>query len=192
MTPKKFSICLLCFTLFVILTACEKPVSSGMQSPVLLVKIREQETAENTFQYLAVYPNGKTAETDAFDPEDAVFYTAAHGDFVSSIQNKTVINTLNATTLIDESGTEAEADEVIAGMMQAAADSIEHDIWRFQAISAGTRYFAFVELNVNWQSPCILYEYNVEANHLTELCRWDGVDLIGISMPEMEKNGKAK
>ncbi len=170
--------CLLCILLLVLFTAC-----GGDDSvPILKVILQSSEADASTYEYLTVYHNGKSSSIDAFEPDDAAYYAAVHGDFDSYIENNTVHNILKATTLIDENNEEFEADEVIAAMMQSAADSIEHDIWKFQAITTEGRYFAFVELNVNWQSPCVLYEYDAAENILIELCRWDGVDLIGISI----------
>ena len=51
--------------------------------------------------------------------------------------------------------------------------------WR---VVAG-RYFAFAKLNVNWSAPCVLYEYAPQAQSLTELARWDKVDLTGLALP---------
>ncbi len=175
---KKPLVCLLC-VLLALLTSCGQPASTEAAVPVLRVVICDGDADT----YLAVYPHGETAEIGEFDPDTAAFYTAAHGDFFSSIENNRVRNALIATTLIDTNGNQVEADRTIAAMMQAAADTITHDIWKFHAITVGSRCFAFVELNVNWQSPCILYEYDAAQSSLTELCRWDGVELVGISVP---------
>ncbi|MCD8018864.1 MAG: hypothetical protein LUF92_04570 [Clostridiales bacterium] len=179
---RRFLTVLLCMMIFVTLTACGNTASIGDNSSVLKVVIQDEEADTEAYDYLAVYQDGKTSEIDAFHPDDMIFYTAASEDFTSSIKGNTVVNKLTATTLIDENGNQTRADETITEMMQTVADMVEHDIWQFQVITGGKRYFAFVKLNVNWQSPCILYEYDASTDSLTELCRWDGVDLLGISI----------
>ena len=51
------------------------------------------------------------------------------------------------------------------------------------------RYFAFIKLNVNWQDPCYLYEYDAGSDKLKELTVWQDVDLVGLHLIE---NGISK
>jgi len=37
-------------------------------------------------------------------------------------------------------------------------------------------------LNVNWQSPGILYKYNKEESKLEKIYSWNEVDLIGLGL----------
>lgn len=170
------------YVFFVCIMMVAMLVSCGYESPVLKVMLQSAKSDEAAYEYMAVYDNGKSSVIDAFDSDDAAFYTAESGDFASSIVNNTVINNLNSTLLIDDHGNKTNADEIMTAIMQSAADKINHDIIQFTIITDEDRYFAFVKLNVNWQSPCILYEYDAATSGLTELCRWDGVDLVGISI----------
>ena len=167
---------LTCIMITLMLAAC------GQASPVLKVIIQSEESDVADYEYLVVYDNEKSAATDSFVPDDTVSYTAESGDFVSSIVNNKIVNTLGSTILIDDHGSETDADEIMTAIMQLGADTINHPIFQFTIIADRDRYFAFVKLNVNWQSPCILYEYDVKNGSLIELCRWDGVDLMGISI----------
>lgn len=165
-----------CTMMVLMLVACER------SSPILKVIIQNEGSDAADHEYLIVYDHGKSAATDAFVPDDTVSYTAEFGAFVSNIVGNKIINTLGSTLLIDDYGRKIDADEIMTAIMQTGAASIDHSICQFTIITDGDRYFTFVKLNVNWQSPCILYEYNVADGSLTELCRWDGVDLMGISI----------
>ena len=162
--------------LAVMLTAC------GQASPVLKVIVQPERSDVENYEYLVVYDNEKTAATDLFVPDDVASYTAEFRAFVSAVENKRVVNTLESTILIDENGNKTDADEIMTAIMQTAADSIDHDIMEFTILVDGDRYFAFVKLNVNLWTPCILYEYDTATGDLVELYCWDSVDLLGISI----------
>ena len=163
------------------LTACGD-VSSHEAVPILKVVIQAEGSDTADYEYITVYNDGNCAETEAFDPDDSAFYTSVNGNFYLSIVNNKFVNSLESTILIDSNGNITEADEIMTGIMKAAADTIHHDIWQLKIIADGNRYYAFIKLNVNWQSPCILYQYDTVTAELTELCRWDGVDLVGIAI----------
>lgn len=181
---KKLLTGLACLLLIPALAACGQTASD--EPPALQVMLQAETEENKTFEYWAVYADGSTAETEAFTPEDATIYTADYGDFVSDVVDNQVVNTLQATILTDQDGNQIQADDTLAQLMQTAADTIDHDIWQFQIIVTSDQTFAFVKLNVNWQSPCILYQYDATAATLTELCRWDGVDLVGIATDTAE------
>lgn len=157
-------------------------VACRQAAPVLKAIIQSEESDVADYEYLVVYDNGKIAAIDSFVPDDTVSYTAEYGDFVSNIANNKIINILRSTVLIDDQGRETEADEIMTAIMQTGADTINHPIYQFKIIADKDRYFVFVKLNVNWQSPCILYEYDVNNGSFIELYRWDRVDLMGISV----------
>ena len=72
--------------------------------------------------------------------------------------------------------------EIIKNLMQCVADTAEHDFFSVTIIIDDGKYFVFEELNVNWQSPCLLYQYDTDAGALQELSRWEDVKLQGISL----------
>lgn len=175
---KRAAICSFVLVISFMLTAC------GDSTPILDVIIQSTETDSAEYEYLAMYDDGKSIAIEEFKPNVTVFVTAVLGDFVSHIENGKIRNTLEATRLIDRYGNEIEADDYICAVMQAVADSIDHDIIECSILTNGDRYFAFVKLNVNLTSPCILYEHDQSTGRLTQLCHWDSVDLIGISVEQ--------
>ena len=74
------------------------------------------------------------------------------------------------------------ADSTLTDILTAAADEIKHDIIQFDILKDGESYFTVVKLNVNWQSPCELYQYDQNTRHLNRLYRWDSVDIVGIAL----------
>ena len=73
------------------------------------------------------------------------------------------------------------AREAAQGIEVVNGGEIDHAIFDFQIIVVnGQRYFAFVKLNVNWQDPCTLYEY--EGGELRELAQWDNMRLLSVDL----------
>lgn len=135
------------------------------------------------FVYYNVYGNGKVRKTGEFKADDtARFYTADIDCFSSDVVDGKVKNTLMNIVLTDESGDITEADTAMASLMQLLAGEIDHDILSAVIIEDKGQYFVWVELNTNWSSPCELYQYNEEENTIEMIGKWDGVDLIGISV----------
>lgn len=178
---RKLSTFLTFIMMATMLTACGD-VSSQDAVPILKVIIQEEKSDTADYEYVTIYNDGNYAETEAFNPDDLAIYTSVNGNFHSSIVNNKIVNTLEATILIDSNGNITEADTIMIEIMKAAADTIHHDIWQLEIITNGNQYYAFIELNVNWQSPCILYKYDNVTAELTKLCCWDGVDLVGIAI----------
>ena len=176
---RSVSALLICIMMAAILAACGDVPS--LEAPVLKVVIQAEGSDTADYQYMSVYNDGNCAKTETFHLNDSAFYTATYGDFHSSVVNNKIVNTLESTVLIDSKGKIIEADEIMTEIMQVAADTINHDIWQFQIIVDEKRYYAFILINVNWQSPSILYQYDAATAKLIELCCWDGVDLVGIS-----------
>ncbi|MCD8014947.1 MAG: hypothetical protein LUG99_17590 [Lachnospiraceae bacterium] len=163
----------------ILCTACNGGTSADNLSVKVVTLQDEAETAD--FVYYDVYGNGKVRKTDEFKPDDSArFYAADIDCFSSNVVNGQVKNTLVNTILTEESGDVIEADEAMSSLMQLLADEIDHDIFSAIIIEDKGQYFAWVELNTNWSSPCELYQYNGEENTIEVIGKWDGVDLIGI------------
>ncbi len=105
--------------------------------------------------------------------------------FLSYISDNKVLNRINKIALEDSDGNVVDNDEIITGIFQAA-EKLEHDIWEFQIFKVLDKYFVLVKLNVNWQSPCDFYEYDKTEKELKLLHRFEGVDIIGLSLPNKE------
>ena len=74
-------------------------------------------------------------------------------------------------------------DETIQAIKTAARGTIKSDLMQYDVLQDGAAFFAVVQLNVNWTSPCDLYRWEPETQSLNKLCRWDGVEIVGIALP---------
>jgi hypothetical protein len=122
---------------------------------------------------------------DAFTSDDFQIYNADSRSFSSYISNNKVLNRVNKIVLEDSDSNVIDNDEIITGIFQSA-EKLEHDIWEFQIFKVLDNYFVLVKLNVNWQSPCDFYEYDKTEKELKLLHRFQGIDIIGLSLPSKE------
>ena len=148
--------------------------------PVL--KTITKDLSDNTTNYCVIYDDGIIKETDSFVADNTEFLYAVLSDYASKVENGKVVVTLKATYLTDSNGHQVETDETVKALMQAIADVSEHDILFVSILIDDGNYYAFVKLNVNWWTPCLLYDYDADAGKLTELYCWDNVDLTGIAL----------
>ena len=156
-------------------------IRSEPDEPILHVALKGAGEQDAAYVYETVYASGKSRRCNAFTPDSAVFYTADYADFDTSALHSHRVNTLVATTLYDSAGNTVTPSETMIAMMRAAADQLDHAIFSFQIIVVnGQRCFAFVKFNVNWWTPCTLYEY--EDGALRALCQWDNMRLLSIGL----------
>ena len=173
---KKMRIVLFLAVLTVILGGCETTTSN----PVVRAITSKPGTDEK--EYSIVYDNGKIEATSDFTPDETIILYADNDDFSANVENGKVSVRLDDTKLTDDTGDPYDTDEVIQSLMKSIADNADHDIFDVSIIIDGDRYFVFEKHNVNIHTPCVLYEYDTTAKGLNELCRWEDVDLIGISV----------
>lgn len=156
-------------------------VRNKSDEPILHVALKSAGEQDAAYVYETVYTSGKSRACDAFTPDACVFYTADYADFDTSALHSHRVNTLVSTTLYDSVGNTVTPNETMLSMMHAAADQIDHAIFAFQIIVVnGQHYFAFIKLNVNWQDPCTLYEY--DGGQLRVLCQWDNMRLLSVGL----------
>ena len=156
-------------------------VRNKSDKPLLHVALKSEDGQDAAYVCETVYASGKSRRCNAFTPDTCVFYTADYADFDTSALRSHRVNTLVATTLYDSVGNVVEPNETMIAMMCAAAEQIDHAIFTFQIIVVnGQRCFAFVKLNVNWWTPCTLYEY--KDGQLRELCQWDNMRLLSLGL----------
>ena len=154
---------------------------SKPDEPLLRVALKSEDGQDAAYVCETVYASGKSRRCEAFTPDTCVFYTADYADFDTSALRSRRVNTLVATTLYDSAGNTITPNETMIAMMRAAAEQIDHAIFTFQIIVVnGQRYFAFVKLNVNWWTPCTLYEY--KDGQLRALCQWDNMRLLSVGL----------
>lgn len=161
-----------------ILTSCKT-------SNKLVVNLMTKSETSEEMEYVSIYSNGKSKKIDAFISDAFQMYTADSRSFSSYISNNKVFNRINKIALEDSDGNVVDNDEIITGIFQSA-EKLEHDIWKFQIFKVLDHYFILVKFNVNWQSPCIFYEYDKTNKELKLLHRFQGIDIIGILLSSKE------
>lgn len=165
-------------TLVFILFACE-----ASEEVVRYVIVENEET--KGLAYFAVLSDQKVEGIDAFVSDDFQLYTASSDSFSSHMDKEGVLNQVNKMGLEDADGRIIINDETMIDIFKAA-EEIKHNIWRFQIIQSGERYFVLVKLNVIWQFPCDLYEFDVVNKTLNLLHRFDGINFIGLSLEKKQ------
>lgn len=153
-----------------------------ISSKELLINLITKNETSGEIEYVSIYSHGSSKETDTFKSEDFELYTADSASFTSYISNNKVLNKINKIVLTDSSENIIDNDEIITGIFQSA-EQIEHDIWEFQIFKVHDDYFVLVKLNVNWQSPCDFYEYDIANKELKLMYSFDSIDVIGLSLP---------
>lgn len=156
-------------------------LSSCKTSKTLVANLITKSETSEEIEYVSIYSNGKSKKIDHFISDGFQIYNADSRSFSSYISNNTVLNKLNKIVLKDSDGNVVDNDKVITGIFKSA-EKLEHDIWEFQVLKVLDNYYALVKLNVNWQSPCDFYEYDKTNEELKLLYRFEGVDIIGISL----------
>lgn len=157
-----------------ILTSCKK------YDPLGISLIIKDDISDQT-EYVSLYSDEKSKEIDRFVSDDFEAYSGNLNTFSTYIFDSKVSNEINEIILEDSNGKIVKNNEEIIGIYKAA-EQLEHDIWQFQIFKVMDRYFTLVKINTNWQSPCDFYEYNKTDKTLNLLSRFDGIDIIGISL----------
>lgn len=163
-------------TIMIILSSCKS------SNELVMNLITKGESTEE-IEYVSIYSNGKAKKIDPFVTGDFKLYNANSSSFTSYISGNRVLNRLNKIEVKDSHGNDVDNDEILIGIFRAA-ENIEHDIWQFQIFKVFDDYFILVKLNVNWRSPCDFYEYNQTDKTLNLLQRFEGIDIIGLSLPK--------
>lgn len=138
-----------------------------------------------TISYSSILDNGKLEEVEAFTADEVKVYDVTNDFDYKSVKNLGFVS-LKFSYLTDEDGNETQADDEQRKFMQALADISHHPLWNVQLIEDAGQYFAFVKLNVNWWTPCILYKYDADNNKAVKLYEWDDVDLQGIKLVDID------
>ena len=173
---------LIAFVIVFILSLCGCGQKGYSQSGNPLIKTITTDLSDNSTNYSVIYDNGEIKEADFFVADDSEFLYATYYNFVSRIENGKIVVELKGTRITDSKGNSVEADETVKMLMQELADESEHDLLSVTVIIDNGNYYAFVKLNVNWCTPCILYRYDIGSGKLIELFCWDNVELTGIAL----------
>lgn len=174
---------------FVLLTgcACQRAYDDFDPEAEGLVDVQTQYTddGETVQRQYTLASGGRIRPAEVFAADAAAFYDVPHGCFGSYIDGNRVLNRLAYVDLLDAEGEHVEITADIEGIFQCL-EQLEHDLFRIRIIETGGEYFAYVELNVNWWSPCTLYFYNREQQRLVELYRWNGEEVTALHIRSAE------
>ncbi|MGI6560007.1 MAG: hypothetical protein ACOX2H_01555 [Saccharofermentanales bacterium] len=180
----EISIILLILSMLLIFSSCQKLTSivrSSNAKPILKT-ITVSETNESEPVYSMVFENGKIKPIQKFTPDDAKYYKVEMIGYRSELKDDEIIGSYEAIYLIDNNGNTVDLDIDLDEFIKLVLDTTKKNIWRIRIIEVDQEYFAFVKLNVNWQSPGILYKYNKEESKLEKIYSWNEVDLIGLAL----------
>ena len=122
----------------------------------------------------------RLAEIPSFENE-AEIYLSHYNNFDCSVEDGKVTNRLVDTKITDLEGNLLEDvgnREIVDRIFEKAAE-IDHDILRMVIIEIDGKYFAQVNLNVNWQCPCDIYCYDPEDDSFSEIYSFQHRDVIG-------------
>lgn len=176
---KRFFVVLAALALLAVLAV---GIRNANDTPLLRVMLQPRDDEDAACTYETVYASGKSRSADEFTPDHIAVYTADYADFDFTDPHPGTLNRLVDTVLYNAHGEEIHPDKTMLAMMRAASHQLDHAIYEFQIVVDGERYFAFIKLNVNWWTPCVLYEFDLEAGELKELCTWDDMQLTGLAL----------
>ena len=146
--------------------------------------VKDHSTEENKTEYYTLdMRRHKIAGIPPFENE-ATIYLSHYGNFECSVEDGKVINRLVDTKLTDLEGNPVENienREIIDRIFEKAAE-IDHDIFRMVIIEMDGKYFAQVNLNVNWVCPCDVYSYNPANDSFTEIYSFEHRDIVGAKL----------
>ena len=165
-----------------LLAALAVGIRNANDTPLLRVMLQPRNDEDAACTYETVYASGKSRSAGEFTSDHIAVYTADYTDFDFTNPRPCTLNRLVDTVLYNAHGEEIHPDKTMLAMMRAASHQLDHAIYEFQIVVDGERYFAFIKLNVNWWTPCVLYEFDLETGELEELCTWDNMELTGLAL----------
>ena len=141
-----------------------------------VVKVAYQ-TEDGETHFSRLYDDGGLEEVEPFAFDDVIHYEFEHNCFESRIVDHKVVNKLNK----DEINLQVD-DSTIMHLLELIVKDVNHDIVQVEIYKDAQSYFMTVKTNVNWQDPCLFYQYISEDDELNCLYQWDGIDIIGIAL----------
>ena len=180
---------LLMLALCMLLTGCAHlpvPFNPETEGAVDVI-VRSGETLE----YFAVSGDGRTQEAEPFESDEIIVCRVdadcfdTYKDIDEEGRGK-FVNRLADVSIWDESGEPVPRTETLMRILQAAS-WLEHDLFNVRILRAGEAYFLYVQLNVNWWTPCTLYWYDPVRCGLVELCEFDSKETVGLRVRDLSR-----
>ena len=149
--------------------------------PVANIKVND--LSKNTTVNYSVTASGSTRKIESFTPDDIDIIYIDDNCFDSFVDNGKIKHELICIELTDEFGNpiDAYSDTNLVEIMNCIK-SVNHDFLNARIIKDGDLYLVLMELNVNWQSPTILYVFDGKNNTLTKLFSLDSIELLELEI----------
>ncbi|MBQ2954047.1 MAG: hypothetical protein IJE07_10965 [Clostridia bacterium] len=143
----------------------------------------------DALQYYAVSGSGRVQETAAFEGDAITVYEVDSDCFdtyraIDEDGGSEFVNRLADVSIWDANGDPVPRTQTLMRVLQAAS-WLEHDLFTVRILRAGEAYFLYVELNVNWWTPCALFWYDPARNGLVELYEFDSRETIGLRVRDL-------
>ena len=155
--------------------------AESTRKPLISVAIKYKDDAE--VQYRQIYNNGSMKVLEEPFKTGELYYIADYHNFSSETRKNKVVNTVIGTVLTTNAGAKVKAEEYLTNLLEAIAETVNHNIIEARLFEAKSGYYVAVQTNVNWQSPCDFYRYNEKEGSLTHICTWQNAEVLGVAEP---------
>jgi len=155
---------------------------------VVDVVVVDHHGEDDTPHYYHIGAGRIKREAEPFEPEEMVVYkvdTQGLECYIDREKNK-VLNRLRYINIYDEQSNLVENTLLLEAVVTQAA-TLEHNIMELYIFQVGSEVFVQTELNVNWWCPCELYWYDQQNDHLVELYTFDGLEVVGMRIRDLER-----
>ena len=142
------------------------------------------QSTDGEKEYQRLYNDGGAELLEeGFLPDKAEVIIADNTCFSSEIEGNKIITAWKGGDVLDLDGNSISPTKEQASVLKALAENVEHEIIEAKIFEDKGAYFAAVQTNVNWQSPCHFYQYKFETKSLEQRYTWDDVDVLGVALP---------
>ena len=155
---------------------------------VVEVIVQDHHDDDDTLWYYSISAHGQAQKTEPFEPEEMVVHRICPDSLESYVdrEKNKVLNRLQEVCVYDAKGQRVENEDPLIDRVMQQAAKLEHDIMELCIMEAGGHVFLHTELNVNLWCPYELYYYDPVKDRLIELYTFDGLEVIGLRVRNME------
>lgn len=160
------------------------------QEPLLAIQLEISQTdflspkvqGQETLAYDLIYDKGKPQTLETFTSDGTPI--ASYG--ASDLFNSDILNAQAYLTYVGDSKLYTPKEVVL---FKAMAKTIDHSLMGYVHVFENPtrdKVYAYYDLNVNWQAPSYLLEYDIQNKNLKTLGRWDFATLKDVSFAPQE------